>query len=50
MSRASVIVSNEPPDPKIDPKVQDILMEVFTEGPPLNIQITMNNFLVLMET
>ena len=32
MSRASVIVSNEPPDPKIDPKVQDILMEVVTEG------------------
>ena len=27
MSRASVIVSREPPDPDMDPRVQDILME-----------------------
>ena len=31
MSRASVIVSNEPPDPGMDPRVKDILMEVDTE-------------------
>ena len=32
MSRTSLIVSREPPDPEIDPRVQDILMEVVTEG------------------
>ena len=32
MSRTSLIVSREPPDPDVDPRVQDILMEVVTEG------------------
>ena len=32
MSIISLIVSREPPDPEIDPRFQDILMEVVTEG------------------
>ena len=36
MSRASVIVSREPPDPDMDPRVKEILLEADVEDPASN--------------
>ena len=39
MSRVSVIVSREPPDPVSDPIVEDMMLEVRSQ-PPTNSSIT----------